>query len=61
MKDESLDPSCGSTLGLTGFNFCNKTGLDNQYIILCCANMRAIIKDSVRKGVSLAFIAKAYF
>jgi hypothetical protein len=25
-----LDPSCGSTLGLTGFNFCNKTGLDSQ-------------------------------
>jgi hypothetical protein len=37
------------------------TCLDNQLIILCCANRRAIIKGSVGKGVSLvAFIAKAY-
>ncbi len=33
----------------------------NQLIILCCVNRRAIIKGFVEKGVSLVFIAKAYF
>jgi hypothetical protein len=37
------------------------TCFDNQLIILCCVNRRAMIKGSVGKGVSLAFIAMANF
>ena len=59
-SDDSLNPSCSSTLGIADLIFLG-TCSDSQPIILCCANRRAIIKDSVGKGVSLVFYCQSIF
>jgi len=44
-------------------NLCFRIGIlfSNQFIILCCSNRRAMIKDSVGNGLPLALTGTGYF